>query len=500
MAYGTRWTIQGTNEQTGNVWNAYIKERDYTGSNTGIDPGEVPISVSYTRTGFHSGVDMWNIAASTCEVTFSDDVTGLLQDVLNGDDEQFQIEIDNSTVGQIEWTGFVVPDSYTYSLYAPGISRLRAVDRINDLKNIAYANGTTTYTGRDSLLGILTDCLSPTNIDIGFAIHDMVYPHFDSNNLDTTDDVLVNLFADRTVFQSEDGDPFSCFDVLEQVLIAKKLRLYQVENRWLITQRKRNIFDSSGTDVFTVFLYDSSGVAEATPTENLTARKEVSINDDSTSFAIAPTAGGTIPIGKASATYYHNTPTEGLLQNTGFQSAIQSSGGTSTDNWRPGGTMPTATLDSPGVGNFSTGDAASTQALYMDSIYESTTGFTTIADAIANLNDYVEQTTSGTIVGGSDITLQIDFNYRQEPVSGTLSFAGQMYLFIELHVDTYKLYRASHTGAYAWSTTPGTDEEKLPFIVNLDPGTDNKISFTTPALDDSGAISGEVYFKIYDYC
>ena len=487
--YGTRWTIPATNEQTGDQWNVYIKERDYVGANNPLEPGDVPISINYTTTGFFSAEPYWNIASSTCEVSFQDDTTGVLQDILSGDDEQFQIEIDNSTLADIQWTGFVIPDSYTYSLYAPSISRIKATDRINDLKNIAYANSGALYTGRDDLLGIIVDCLTPTGIEIGFATHDMWYPRFDANNLDTTDDVLVNLFADRTVFQNSDADPFSCFDVLEQILMLKGLRLYQAENRWHISQRKRNTFDSSGTDVFTVFLYDKDGLPESTPTENYTAHKEVSVNDDSTSFAIAPTAGGTIPLGTASITYFHNVPTEGLLGNTDFEAALAGSG---NDNWVSGGVMPTATRDD-GIGG------QQGQSLYMDSIYESTTGFTSIpADPIANLSDYVDQTTSGTIVGGSNTTLQLTIDYDMD-LNGTVdSAAGRVYMFFELHIGSYKLYQTSAgSGTYLWSTSPGTDQEKL--MLEAAPlKSVRTFTINTPALDDGGTpISGAVFVRIW---
>ena len=422
MSYNTRWIIPGHNQNTEETWNVYIRERDYTGGTTSLDPGDVPISITYTPAGFFSGEDYWlGAASSTCEVSFEDDTTGLLQDILQGDDEQFQIEVDNSTAGVIQWTGFVIPDSYRYSLYVPSISRIRATDRINDLKNIAFADGTVTYTGREDLLDIIVDCLTPTGIEIGFSTHDMIYPHFTANNLDTTDDVLVNLLADRDVFLNADGDPFSCFDVLEQVLIAKQLRLYQVNNRWHISNRKRNTFDSSGTDVFTVFLYDKDGVPESTPTENYTAYKEVSVNTDSTSFAIAPTAGGTIPLGKVGLTYYHNVPTEGLLGNTDFEAALAISG---NDNWVSGGTMPTATRGD-GIGN------QVGQSLYIDSIYESTSGFTSIpADPIANITNYVDQTTSGTIVGGSLVTLQLTIDYDLDLTGNSRSKSGTSIPFL----------------------------------------------------------------------
>jgi hypothetical protein len=181
MAHGTKWTIQGRNEQSGKTWKAYIKERNYSGSNTDLTGGGVPFDIQYKTTGFYAGTDYWNIATSTCTLQFYDDTTGLLSEINNsGDDEKYQIVVENTTDSQIEWTGYVIPDSYSYSLFTNGISKVRATDRIEDLRSIAYSSGITPYTGRDDLIGILSDALSPLNLDIGFATHENWYPRYRS--------------------------------------------------------------------------------------------------------------------------------------------------------------------------------------------------------------------------------------------------------------------------------------------------------------------------------
>ena len=495
MAYGTKYTIEGRNEQANKTWKAYIKERDYTGGNTDLTGGPIPFDISYRRIGFYAGTDYWNLASSTCTIEFVDDTTGLLSEILLGDDEQYQIVVENTTDSDTEWTGFIVPDSYSYSLYKPDISRLWAVDRLDDLNNIAYASGITPYTGRDDLVGVIADCLEPLNLELGFAYHMMWYPRIGASELDETDDPMINLKVDRSVFRDSDGNPYSCFEVLQQVLISFQLRLYIKDNRWRIEQRKKNVYDSSGSDVYKVFYYDKDGAADSPSTGELTAYKEVAVDTDSTSFVIAPSATGTIPIGSAGIVYYHKTPTDGLLSNTDFEDAIQTTGGSGVDNWRPGGTTPTAVLDSPGI------LPSFTQGLYQDIIYESTTGFTSVADAIANLNDYVEQTSSGTLEGGADRTLQVSLDYRVNLVSGAGVGAGsgRVYLFIELHVGSYKCYDSGHTNAsYQWATSPTTDEEKLHKEVAYASGADQNWTFTTEALDDGGSdITGAVYFKIY---
>ena len=55
MAYGTKYTIEGRNEQANKTWKAYVKERDYTGSNTDLTGGPIPFDISYRRIGFYAG-------------------------------------------------------------------------------------------------------------------------------------------------------------------------------------------------------------------------------------------------------------------------------------------------------------------------------------------------------------------------------------------------------------------------------------------------------------
>ena len=74
----------------------------------------------------------------------------------------------------------------------------------------------------------------------------MWYPRIGANELDETDDPMINLKVDRSVFRDSDGNPYSCFEVLQQVLISFQLRLYIKDNRWRIEQRKKNVYDSSG--------------------------------------------------------------------------------------------------------------------------------------------------------------------------------------------------------------------------------------------------------------
>ena len=329
MAYGTKYTIETTQPSLDQRIKVSIKERDYTGSETELDPGRNHVVIQYTPIGHYGGTVHWNMARSVCTVDFQDDTTGLLSEVLNGDDEQYQILVENDNTSVSEWSGFVINDSYRYNLYVPSISSIRATDRLEDLQNIAYAQSDgTLYGGRLNLVEVIAQCLDSTGLGLGMYTHMNWYPHIGTNDLTDDDDPMANLRVNQDNFVDGDGNPYSKFTVLQQILMRFQLQLFQAENKWCIFQRKRNV-GIAGVDVFKVYAYTSAGVAEGTPTLNLPGRKEASVDTDSGSFLISPTATGTIPYGSVKSTYYHGNPFDQLFSDLSFEEGLRDTvGGT----------------------------------------------------------------------------------------------------------------------------------------------------------------------------
>lgn len=322
MAYGNKYKIEAQNGQSGEDCDAYIKERDYTGAVTTLTTGSVPVEITYTTIGQYGGTEYWNLASSSCMIEFADDGTGLLSELIAGDDEQYQLVIDLG--GSDEWIGFISPDSYKYNLYAKAIHTVTATDRIDNLYNIPYTQGgATLYSGRARLTEVISRCLDSTTLGIGFGTHMNWYPHIGTNDLDATDDVLYNLRVDQDNFFDTDGNPFSKGSVLEQILMRFQLQMYQIESRWLISQRKRSITVDGGVDKFKVYHYTSAGVAEGTPTVNYEAKREVSFSSASTTQILGPTVTGTVPIGSASIVYYHGNPFLNLFHDLSFEEGLR---------------------------------------------------------------------------------------------------------------------------------------------------------------------------------
>jgi len=496
MPYATAYKIISKQSQTGHVWNAYIEDRELDSDDiTELKAGDVMVDIQYYPLGFYADTGHPNIFTSTCTVEFIDDETGVLSELVGADDERYRLRVEGDSSD--EWLGFILTDSYKYDLYGKTVSSISATDRIQDLKEIPYSQGGgVLYTGREDLLTILTQCLDSTGLDIGLSTHCNWFPHLGTNELDTDDDPLERLLADQSEFVDADGFPYSKFTVLDQILRRFQLQIMQSEKRWFIQHRRKEI--SGGN--YKVYQYDADATPDGTnATLNHTARVEVATTGANQQIIGRATVSGTKPYGSVASTYYHKTPGAGALGNAGFESAIQTSGGSGVGNWRVGGTTPTPVVASPGISG--AGLDVSTQALYMDIIYESTTGFTSIpADPITNLNDYVEQTSSGPIEGAPGRKMQVSIDVTMTPASASVDpAAGRVYFFVEWHVGSYKLHQTSHIGAYQWSTSPPTDEEKLHFERAILPGTVQTLTFTTEEMSVASVdVTGDIYCKIYN--
>ena len=103
MAHGERWYIEDTNPETGALWKASIQERDYLGSATALIPDQSFIRIAYKPIDKFKSSHVWHIASSTCELHYIDDGTGILSDILDGDEEQFKVVITDD--GSIQWDG-----------------------------------------------------------------------------------------------------------------------------------------------------------------------------------------------------------------------------------------------------------------------------------------------------------------------------------------------------------------------------------------------------------
>ena len=489
MAYGTRWEIQGTQHGTDHAVRAYIKERDYSGSSTVLDGGQIPIDVFYTPTGFYGDTEHPVIAGSSCTIQFYEDNTEQLAAIRDGDDEQFQIVININSVDL--WTGFVINETYTSPLYGNGIATLSASDRISTLGSIRFASelSSSPFTDTVSLVTTIYRALLQTGLDLGFETAFYWYPYLTSNALDTTYDPLARIKANQIVFRDDDLNPYSSLYVLEQILGKMQCRLFQFNNRWHIEQRRKNVYDSSGTDVYKVFRYTSAGAADSPTTAEITARANVGFDETTVNQFIGAQSSGSIPYGQVSTIYYHGAE-DNIVGNPSFESAILANGSGADGNWEPNAA---ASLDASNGGSGSDGALA----LRMDAEYL-TSAATTFPDDVISTRR-VDQTTGQNIAGGSGIKLSFSVDWAWDSSGGGFGW-GDIYTYMRVQVGSYWLYKDTTDGLFKWTTTPtGNQHYILPdgAGTQLAPGYNTFTFLTEDLYTGSSAISGELYIELY---
>ena len=310
MAHGERWYIEDTNPETGALWKASIQERDYLGSATALIPDQSFIRIAYKPIDKFKSSHVWHIASSTCELHYIDDGTGILSDILDGDEEQFKVVITDD--GSIQWTGFIMPDAYSHNLYTLGRASVIASDRLETLRVRPYMESDDVfYAGREDVQSILYKLLAKTGVTVGMNTHAQITPFLTSNPIDpATDDLLENLRLDQDAFLDADGLAYSCMYVLEQILTSLNLQLFQAQGEWVISHRRREV--SSTT--YKVYTYSSNNAISSS--ENITAYETIDLA--SGNLFIEPVAGGTPPTGKVTSIYYHGDPFTGVFTNLGF--------------------------------------------------------------------------------------------------------------------------------------------------------------------------------------
>ena len=148
------------------------------------------------------------------------------EDLFSGDERQFQFKLYLNSV--LELTGWLTPDgSMDFYADTPYPVSVRGLCGLDQLKGIPYDNNGTAYTGTQTLLAIISNCLAKTDLGLGFytAIN------FYEENMDTTADMLGQVWIDADAWV-RDGETLSCYDVLTNIALRCNATFFQREGKW----------------------------------------------------------------------------------------------------------------------------------------------------------------------------------------------------------------------------------------------------------------------------
>lgn len=199
--------------------------------------------------------DVNNTVISTGLTINLDANTNLTYDELyNEDDRNFKVEYDRN--GEREFNGYLTPEGYYEDyVYDKWQISLECVDGLAFLEDLSYVqNNGLFYTGKQSQLEIITNCLNRIGINQNINTNIDIY----YKGLDNTLDVLPNVYYNSDRFIKDDGDTImSCKEVLEDVLSIYNATIVSYKGEWHI-YRLNNFYKNQSYDYFR---YNYLGVA-----------------------------------------------------------------------------------------------------------------------------------------------------------------------------------------------------------------------------------------------
>ena len=236
----------GADEQK---WRININSETYSGA---------VIDFLTTRDGFtlnmDGGDDSMLAPMKTTSVSFNyiidsvttDDIISDLLSIAGGNESEFTVEIENyynNSTWQTWWIGILQGDLAALDDTSPNrIINLKATDGLNTLKYIPYDHDNDG--GNRSALQVIKRCLAKITLNQGYYSGGKFLAHtpFYYNKAmlggstwnstwrdDVNHDPLAMCFVNTEVFQDNNGESWSCYKVLEQIVACFQLRIYQTQ-------------------------------------------------------------------------------------------------------------------------------------------------------------------------------------------------------------------------------------------------------------------------------
>lgn len=185
-----------------------------------------------------------------------------LDSLIDAQEERFTLKITKN--GVFWWAGFIINDVTIFEdVDYPYLATITAVDGLTRLQAVDYKNGANDYTGRETIIQHLINCLNKINLTSFFGTKYLktINTWFDANHTAGTDPLLQTTI-DHGVFTKKDKNNntkyTSCYDVLRHIAETFAARIYMSIGIWRFTQVNEYEFLTH-----TEYVYNSVGTAQA---------------------------------------------------------------------------------------------------------------------------------------------------------------------------------------------------------------------------------------------
>ncbi len=208
-----------------------IYKKDFAGVATAITKGDSdPVILSYQT---EDEDDKFSpIRALECSISLMCDENFDLQELYTADERAFKVEVLNVDTNEIQFSGFIIPDSCREPFSAPPYPvTIRATDGIGALKNISYPIPIGSKIDiRQSFKDILCYCFAMTNLNLDLLTICNLYEAKMLTGMD--DDPLAQAQVNPLRLSDDQGNIKNCYDVLSDIARLFGAYIAQVNGRW----------------------------------------------------------------------------------------------------------------------------------------------------------------------------------------------------------------------------------------------------------------------------
>lgn len=259
MAFSTKYRLQWK-DRNDVAWALLIQQDPWAGAITDLTPAADACKIIYENIGDDV---LKPIRASFCEFGIIITDTGVFspEDLYTENDRTYKVIVQKA--GSDYWLGWYIPDITQLPYQAtPYEARFKATDGLSGLSAIRYDNNGSDYTGKQTMLDVIGNCLN--KISLGINIRTGVNVYETAMATTASDDPLDLCQGNVDRFRETNGENLFSYDVLEGVLRMFTAIVFQKDGVWHVYRINEMVSNSIRTR-----LYNSSLVYQSASTIDL---------------------------------------------------------------------------------------------------------------------------------------------------------------------------------------------------------------------------------------
>lgn len=228
-----------------------VEQEDFPGSATWKDLAAVPLKIALQATGNDK---LQPIRGSVATESIESESNYELTSLFTPDARKYRMSIYKTTSEILYWRGFVTPEEYQEPYASPGYDvDLMAADQLGALKSYTFVDSSgDKYTSKMTLMQGIVACLNKTGLSLD--IYEGINVYETSMDGDPDDSMLTQAYFDPALFLDDDGEPWTCYEVLSALIKSFFSFIFQRNGAWYILRVSElggdfylRKFNSSGT-------------------------------------------------------------------------------------------------------------------------------------------------------------------------------------------------------------------------------------------------------------